>query len=228
MPTGLQEQIDELDQLLDKLLKLPIESARPAPRTIPIPKAPLAVVSETDDDNEEVADRPTTILRFDGEAVQTTKDPEPVEPPVLLAEPSDESNIAPITAPISPIDQGPTIGHVTESPIQNDKLSLSEIPWIEDEPAPHVPGAGPQIEIIHSSTSQTIVANSPNPSQPNPFASRRSLLYWLLWLWTWLFDHTFGYWFPWLRRPGVKFLLGLIGAALCAVSIYLVWIGWRR
>ena len=109
------------------------------------------------------------------------------------------------------------------------RAPTDEIPWIDDEPPAHSPGTGPQIEIIHGPTSQMIIATSATEvSQPRPFATRRSWLYWILWTWTWLFDHTFGHWFPWLRRPGVKFLLGLVGVALCAVSLYLVWIGWRR
>ncbi|HQR07460.1 MAG TPA: hypothetical protein PLN21_11590, partial [Gemmatales bacterium] len=113
--------------------------------------------------------------------------------------------------------------------VQPVSLPVEEIPWIDDEPIATGPGKGPKVEIILGPTSNVIVASKREEARPiAPVRKRRGWLFWTFWTVTWCFDNTLGHWFPWLRRPTVKFMLGLVGVFLFAVSIYLVWTGWLR
>lgn len=209
--TGLNEQIDELDQLLDKLLKLPIDSARSAPSVIPINSSLSTEKSQSDQ---------RVILKI------TEDDPEELQTDLT----TDNSG-SPSLDVIHPLpahqDPKPEAALPIEIPPATPTLRTEEIPWLEDEPLPSNPGTGPKIEIIQGSYSQEVVPE-PTVSTISSIKPNRSWLFYLLWNITWLFDSTFGYWMPILRRPGIKFLLGLIGVSLCVVSAYLAWINWLR
>ena len=249
LPAGLKEQIDDLDQLLDQLLKLPIDRVQPAPATLPLKPKSVAMITKAD-----VIEEPeTTILRFDGEEKKPTltlaDHSEEDEEELTLA---DEPNFAHEVLPHgshAPEETGST-KHQTELSINNPltpnlssrrgegsqtqtdlktSLPVEEIPWIDDEPLPGARGKGPLVEIIQGPTSNIVMAPSREVDRPNTSAVKRhGWVFWIFWTVNWCFDQTFGHWFPWLRRPSVKFILGLIGVALFAVSIYLVWSDWLR
>lgn len=209
--TGLNEQIDELDQLLDKLLKLPIDSVRGTPSVIPIRGSQDSKNSRADND---------VILKIaedSPEEVQNLSVPEKTDYPSLDA----------VHPPASDIDQLEDVTFPVEKPTVSTALRTEDIPWLEDEPLPSSPGTGPKIEIIQGSYSQDVVPENPASAVPS-IKSKRSWLFHILWHITWLFDSTFGYWLPVLRRPGIKFMLGLVGVSLCVVSAYLAWINWLR
>lgn len=209
--TGLNEQIDELDQLLDKLLKLPIDSARSAPSVIPINSSLSTEKSQSDQ---------RVILKI------TEDDPEELQTD-LPTENSGSPSLDVIQTLPAHQDPEPEAALPIEIPPATPTLRTEEIPWLEDEPLPSNPGTGPKIEIIQGSYSQEVVPE-PTVSTISSIKPNRSWLFYLLWNITWLFDSTFGYWMPILRRPGIKFLLGLIGVSLCVVSAYLAWINWLR
>ncbi|MBL8825259.1 MAG: hypothetical protein JNJ77_21910 [Planctomycetia bacterium] len=209
--TGLNEQIDELDQLLDKLLKLPIDSARSAPSVIPINSSLSTEKSQSDQ---------RVILKI------TEDDPEELQTD-LPTNNSGSPSLDVIQTLSAHQDPKPEAALSIEIPPVTPTLRTEEIPWLEDEPLPSNPGNGPKIEIIQGSYSQEVVPE-PTVSAISSIKPNRSWLFYLLWNITWLFDSTFGYWMPILRRPGIKFLLGLIGVSLCVVSAYLAWINWLR
>lgn len=209
--TGLNEQIDELDQLLDKLLKLPIDSARSAPSVIPINSSLSTEKSQSDQ---------RVILKI------TEDDPEELQTD-LTTDNSGSPSLDVIQTLPAHQDPEPEAALPIEIPPATPTLRTEEIPWLEDEPLPSNPGTGPKIEIIQGSYSQEVVPE-PTVSTISSIKPNRSWLFYLLWNITWLFDSTFGYWMPILRRPGIKFLLGLIGVSLCVVSAYLAWINWLR
>lgn len=209
---GLKEQIDELDQLLDKLLKLPIDAVRSTPSVIPIRAEPGSRNSHAEDH---------VVLKIAKEA------PEEIQH-VSIPDDSHIPSLDVIHPPVS--ERGPkseAVLPVEEKPAASAVVRTEDIPWLEDEPLPSSPGTGPKIEIIQGSYSQEIVPEQ-SSSAVSTNKPKRSLLFHLLWNITWLFDSTFGYWMPFLRRPGIKFMLGLVGVSLCVVSIYLVWINWLR
>lgn len=232
MPAGLKEQIDDLDQLLDQLLKLPIDQAGSAPATLPLhPKMKAGT------------EKPSTVLKLadeEAEAILSFEREDTISHP-SQAESSEKIEITSsqdetVSVPEQPQQHAVEIHEqsVSALPEKQEKVEtvvppLEEIPWIEDEPVPGGKNKGPKVEIIVGPSSQVVAAPVHKEArQPVSTSPRRSWLFWLFWAWTWCFDQTLGYWFPWLRRPSVKFLLGLIGVALISVSIYLVWIGWLK
>lgn len=256
MPVGLKEQIDDLDQLLDKLLKLPIDRVQNAPATLPLkPKTAVALPGEV----EETHERP--ILRFEGvdeqskplltladeseceedeidEVVDHGSEALVVPHEIHATTPSLSIALQEVESPISQTDTSSNEPLTSNPSLQKDEgsqtrqassLPTEEIPWIDDEPLPGGRTQGPRVEIIMGPTSDVVVSSGREEMRPSaPSTRRRGWVYWLFWTVTWCFDNTLGHWFPWLRRPSVKFLLGLVGVVLFAVSIYLVWIGWLR
>lgn len=247
LAAGIKEQIDDLDHLLDQLLKLPIDRMQAAPATI-LMKPRVAAIAEEHAEIEE--ESPT--LRFGAKEVETnpvlTLTEEVEESKVLENEVEEERAEA---QPIEKVQEEsphsirlsivepltPSLSHreeegsqtLTQSSVPVHKVPVEEIPWIDDEPVATGPGKGPAVEIIMGPTSHTIVTKKREDSplhQPAP--KRRGWVFWIFWTITWCFDNTMGYWVPWLRRPSVKFLLGLVGVVLFAISIYLVWIGWLK
>lgn len=251
MAAGIKEQIDDLDQLLDQLLKLPIDRVQAAPATIPLKPKSVAIATQ-----EDVIEEPeTAILQFDG--MEEEKKPilglvddsgveEDGEDSMLADEPSivhgmksnvgqtveevvssnnqsDTSSQRPLTPNPSPQSGEGSLTEIKTS------LPVEEIPWIDDEPLPGGRGKGPLVEIIQGPTSNIVMAPMREAARPSvPAAKRQGWLFWIFWTMTWCFDQTLGHWFPWLRRPSVKLILGLIGVVLFAVSIYLVWSDWLR
>ena len=210
--TGLNEQIDELDQLLDKLLKLPIDSARSTPSVLPIRRPQTTENSTAGEKNvilkiaKDIPEENQTVTSHENTGIPSL---DVIHPPLTDEEPAIDTSL--------PLEKQPVASLVR----------TEEIPWLEDEPLPSTPGTGPKIEIIQGSYSQEVVSE-PTASTISAIKPNRSWLFHLLWYITWLFDSTFGYWMPILRRPGIKFLLGLIGVSLCVVSAYLAWINWLR
>jgi len=256
LPAGLKEQIDDLDQLLDQLLKLPIDRVQPAPSTLPLKPKTVAMVTQP-----EVVEEPeTAILRFGG--MEEEQNPvlgladdsemeEEEEELALADEPGFahgmRSNVSQAIEEVgssnsqssqsdmssrSPLTPSPSLRRGEGSQTQTDSktsLPVEEIPWIDDEPLPGGRGKGPLVEIIQGPTSNIVMAPMREAARPSvPAAKRQSWLFWIFWTVNWCFDQTLGHWFPWLRRPSVKFILGLIGVVLFAVSIYLVWSDWLR
>jgi len=251
LPAGLKEQIDDLDMLLDQLLKLPIDRVQAAPATLPLKPKSVAVATPARVELEPE----TSILRFGGMeeekkpmlALADDSEMEGDEEDLALADHHDIA--AEMTQEESKVSEevglsvgsseshSDTSGHrpLTPSPSprkgegSQTSLPVEEIPWIDDEPLPGGRSKGPLIEIIQGPTSNIVVAPLGENARPSaPVEARRGWVFWIFWTITWCFDNTLGHWFPWLRRPNVKFLLGLVGVALFAVSIYLVWIGWLR
>ncbi len=253
MPAGLKEQIDDLDQLLDQLLKLPIDRVQAAPAMLPLKPKSVAMATQAD-----VVEEPeTAILRFNG--MEEEKKPmlglaedsemeEEEEELALADEPGfahgiklnvshvneevGSSNSQSDTSSHRPLTPSPSPWGGEGSQSQTDSktsLPVEEIPWIDDEPLPGGRGKGPQVEIIQGPTSNIVMAPMREAARPSvPAPKRQGWLFWIFWTVTWCFDQTLGHWFPWLRRPSVKLILGLIGVVLFAVSIYLVWSDWLR
>lgn len=243
VPAGLVEQIDDLDKLLDRLLQLPIERATSAPAILSLPpNSGNTTLSET-----EHSDPAVSVLAFQTE--QPDRDDPSHQPmegshdtvvhapkPTLHITTTQQESLSDsqilvtrqqqVTSADSAIQvaEMPAVPHATDSPGREQ-----DIPWLADEPLlKSTPGQGPMVEIIHGPTSQTFLTEERIDTQEaRPFATRRSWLFWVFWTCTWCFDNTLGHWFPWLRRPGSKLALGLLGAGLCAVSIYLTWIARR-
>ena len=232
---GFNEQIDELDHLLDKLLKLPIDKVRPAPRTPSQPPVQLVVAEVDDDPVMDDGILPfNAIQHHDEEHARTDMDSDsgqqkPVDQLIEEASAPTLPDLHEQSATAAIPSIAPQLPQNEPQAEAEPRLPVEEIPWIEDEPLGHRASAGPSVEIIVGPSCDVIVAPTDQPDQAQSEKTvRRSWLYWLFWFITWAFDQTLGYWFPWLRRPGVKFLLGLIGVVLFAVSIYLAWISWRQ
>lgn len=259
--TGLRDEIDELDQLLDKLLKLPIDRATSpaAPTVLPMkPATPGLTLHQeevAEDGEQAVLSLPSArsessqeILRVVSPSVpsihdvnQTYDDSLSSLPLTLTRDEKEESEskdqLEHTPEPGDSIDSEP--GLVQQQTIESNRTetvvppqqtrSSDPVPWLEDEPLP-VPttSSGPKVEIIQGPNSEIVVAADAEETTNKLPVAKRSLLFWILWTWTWLFDQSIGRWFPFFRRPNVKFLLGLVGVALIAVSIYLVWHGLYR
>ena len=243
VPAGLVEQIDDLDKLLDRLLKLPIERATSAPAILTLPPT----TGNTASVETEHSDSATSVLAFQPE--QQEQDDSAQQPaegshdtlvyapqPTLHITTTQQESLSDSQIPVThqqqytsagsatQVAEMPAAPHVTDMPGREQ-----DIPWLADEPLlKSTPVQGPLVEIIHGPTSQTFLTEeSIDVQEARPFATRRSWLFWVFWTCTWCFDNTLGHWFPWLRRPGSKLALGLLGAGLCAVSIYLTWIARR-
>lgn len=254
MAAGIKEQIDDLDHLLDQLLKLPIDRVKPAPATILMkPRVAAEEEVEVEEDTptlrfggKEIETKPMLTLAAEGEILEdevedrVNIDIEEHTPSIVEDEVQKESSHSlslsmnePLPANPSPQEeeasQTQSPSNVETQKVQTQNVPLEEIPWIDDEPIATGPGKGPQVQIILGPTSNVIVASKREESQPRiPAPRRRGWLFWVFWTVTWCFDNTLGHWFPWLRRPTVKFMLGLVGVFLFAVSIYLAWTGWLR
>lgn len=267
MATGLRDEIDELDQLLDKLLQLPIDraTASTAPAVLPM-KSEAQVLAlhqyeETEESETAVLtlpvphenrdEEPLRIVRSTASDVEFTPsqasenefspDVSPSSAstlplPISQSEPKvaelvEEKSASRVRSLDSVMDSGPRMSRSSDqlAPLVESKLVNDPVPWLDDEPLP-VPtvSSGPKVEIIHGPHSEIVVASSSSEPESKLPAAKRSILFWTLWTWTWLFDQSLGRWFPFLRRPNVKFLLGLVGVALFAVSIYIVWQGITR
>jgi hypothetical protein len=268
--TGLRDEIDELDQLLDKLLQLPIDraTASTAPAVLPM-KSEAKVLAlhqyeETEESETAVLTLPVSndnkdeeslrIVRSaagDVEFTQSQQSENEFSPDLSPSSDSASTLPLPLTKSepkVAELDEDigtsrvRSLDSATESeprmprssnqltPLVESKLIVNDpVPWLDDEPLP-VPtiSTGPKVEIIHGPHSEVVVASSSNEPESKLPAAKRSILFWILWTWTWLFDQSLGRWFPFLRRPNVKFLLGLVGVALFAVSIYIVWQGITR
>lgn len=276
--TGLRDEIDELDQLLDKLLQLPIDraTASTAPAVLPMkseakvlalhqyeeteerePAVLTLPVSENDKDDETLRivrssgndSEDNQTLRSESDFNQdhsSNSDSTSSHPLSLNRSESEEveaheevtrsrinSLDATIESPPSRMprsNQEPFHGSQRNTSLADAKSIVNDpVPWLDDEPLP-VPtvSSGPKVEIIHGPHSEVVVATSSSEPESKLPAAKRSILFWILWTWTWLFDQSLGRWFPFLRRPNIKFLLGLVGVALFAVSIYIVWQGITR
>lgn len=244
MPAGIAEQIDELDQLLDKLLHLPIEQATAAPAVLPI--KPVAVVLEPEATkpilrfskelpglvlHQETSMPSVDVLEDQHAVTEQTEEPSPA---VLSLHATDDETPTDVSQeevsasePVAPSTETTSEPHYQLVPVERIQLPVDEIPWLDDEPLPVSKGTGPKVEIIRGATSQIIHASALPEPVPVPQARKQGWTFWILWTWTWLFDQTIGRWFPFFRRPNVKLLLGLIGVALFAGSIYLTWKGLR-
>lgn len=268
MATGLRDEIDELDQLLDKLLQLPIEraTASSAPAVLPM-KSEAKVLAlhqyeETEESetsvltlrvsNDNKDEEPLRIVRSTASDVESTPSQQSDNEfspdlsfssvstfplPLTQSEPdtvdlSEENAASRVRSIDSVVESQPRMPRSSDqiTPLVESKLMVNDpVPWLDDEPLP-VPtvSSGPKVEIIHGPHSEVVVASSSSEPESKFPAAKRSILFWILWTWTWLFDQSLGRWFPFLRRPNVKFLLGLVGVALFAVSIYIVWQGITR
>lgn len=228
MPVGIAEQIDELDQLLDKLLQLPIDRA--VASTVTPQLRPVV---------EEEPETAEGILRFPPVVEEPPRHPTP--PSLSLHEPqaTPVKELPAHTEPLvqlpeepPPLEPAPEVvlPRLPESAPPRVPLTDEALPWMEDEPLPVQLGQGPKVEIVQGPDVEVVRASDwvdPDPVNPAPHRPS-SWFFWLLFACTWLFDHTLGRWFPFLRRPTVKFQLGLIGVALLALSIYIAWQGLMR
>jgi hypothetical protein len=251
LPAGIAQQIDELDQLLDKLLQLPIDQAVSTSTPVPVLK-PVQ-------DEEPVE---TGILRFSpGPATPANEVASrrhtsvlPTPPSLALHEPltTPVDNSANHTEPILQMPEEPAL--IDEArlpdeftqlepapeivlPVGRDLTSSSASvsadeppPWLADEPLPVQQGQGPKVEIVQGPDAEVVRAANwvdPNPVSTAPHRPT-SWFFWLLFTFTWVFDKTLGRWFPFLLRPTVKLQLGLLGFALIAISMYLAWLGFTR
>jgi hypothetical protein len=239
LPAGIAQQIDELDQLLDKLLQLPIDRAVSTP-----PTPDLRPVRE-----EEVDD--AGILRFAPSSHATPINSIPVEQPaarhptppsLALHEPLPTPTEDPVlhTEPLIDLPDEPPLLEPAPEVVLPERFATRQStppmhteeppPWLEDEPLPVQQGQGPKVEIVQGPDAEVIRAPDwVDPDAVHTVPNRpRSWFFWILFACTWVFDKTLGRWFPFLLRPNVKLQLGLIGFALVAISIYLAWQGFIR
>lgn len=245
MPAGIAQQIDELDQLLDKLLRLPIDRAVSTP-TDPV-RHPVREEEPVEADilrfppgqatpMEEVPIRRPTPSTLTPPLLAlheplTTPAKEPVYHTEPLIELPDESSLQPDEPPL--LEPAPEIvlppQHelpLSPPPMQSDE----QPPWLADEPLPVQQGQGPKVEIVQGPDAEVVRASNwgdPDPAKTAPHRPT-SWFFWTLFALTWVFDKTLGRWFPILLRPNVKLQLGLLGFALVAISIYLAWQGFTR
>jgi hypothetical protein len=229
--SGLRNEIDELDQLLDKLLRLPIDRVTTSSNVLPMKPVESSRLSLQEDEEPAVLalPQPPVELRVVStpslQMLPLEEDASLIPLPALV-EPETPVIAPPVTEEVIKYDR--TIEPVTV-PVVVEPIQPGSAQWFEDEPLP-VPTAssGPKVEIIHGPHSEIVRASEPaDDLTPSP-TRKWSILFWMLWTITWLFDNTLGSWFPFLRRPSVKFLLGLIGLVLLAISVYLVWQGLTR
>lgn len=237
MPAGIAQQIDELDQLLDKLLHLPIDRASTTPSVVPL--KPVSQVLEPESTKpilrftkelpglvlHEEESTPSLEELTDQQEATTSIEQLDVSIPVLSINPAaDDAVVETETPAVSLPVEEVHLPVVSTTPVR-EKLPAEEIAWLDDEPLPVSVGTGPTVEIIHGITSQIIIGSDLPEPPAVQVPKRRTWLFWIFWTWTWLFDQTVGRLFPFFRRPAVKFVLGLMGVALFAVSIYLTWTG---
>ncbi len=269
MATGLRDEIDELDQLLDKLLQLPIDRATVSstPTVLPMKSEAKAFALHQYDEAEQdetavltlpvpdynKEDQTLRIVRTTASDVEFTPSREGDNEHSLSQTPSsDSASTLPLSISNSETkvaelgEEGVSgvrsLGSILESGrlmardrdhittvVEPKQIENDAVPWLDDEPIP-VPtsSSGPKVEIIHGPHSEVVVVSKSSEPESKLPTAKRSVLFWILWTWTWLFDQSLGRWFPFLRRPNVKFLLGLVGVALFAISIYIVWQGITR
>jgi hypothetical protein len=239
-PEGLHHQIDELDALLDRLLKLPL-----GPAPAPPPSTPVLKLAQPGDSLLEVMDEALDIdvpvLRLP----PREEIPEPTEEP-------DRPHLAPLTNEFGTFPHLDADARVTEPPILSlpdmppeptvNRLDTKDIPWLDDEPAatpvaektakpdplPPItgsPAAGPRIEIIQGSLTTSVLLG--DGSLEETMLAPAGWLRRTAWLFTWLFDVTVGLWFPGLRRTAGRRFLALAGLGLLGTSCYLAWKWWR-
>jgi hypothetical protein len=239
---GLHQQIDELDALLDRLLKLPLGPAPPPA----VKSNPSLKLVDAGDSMLEVMDEAMDlepVLRFhsnvgDDEPPPPPEDRAPLQSdfgtfPVLTDDPDDRD---------APTDVLPLVAEQPPQPV--NRLGPQEIPWVEDEPAPTpastdsiadspapistlrgIQAAGPRIEIVQGSLSTSVMLQDGTFEEAQQVQSV-GIVRRLCWVATWLFDVTVGLLFPGLRRSRGRRVVALAGMALLGTSAYLSWKWW--
>jgi hypothetical protein len=252
-PAHLQTQMDELDALLDRLLKLPLGSGNESP--IP-PPASLKVIAPSEDFLESLDENlEEPILRFGDQVAAAASLSEPQSPAVSA--PSIQHLNASQFASLP--DSKDQVAPSLEAPAPQPLVPPEEMPWLDDEPGLQASGtkrpahgdsaatspgtrsgpiaserfgkpAGAQLEILIGPTCTVISPETLSPAgkaaeSVTPHPSRLRTFFWR---WNLLFDMTAGRVFPSLRRPSVKYFLGFVGLGLLIGSIYLAWHTWLK
>jgi hypothetical protein len=241
---GLHQQIDELDALLDRLLKIPLG---PAPPPVVKSNPSLKLVGAGDSMLEvmdEAMELDEPVLRFRpntdsiDEPTSSAEERAPLHSdfgtfPVLRDDPDGSE---------SPTDVLPLN---VEQPTQTvNRLGPLQIPWVEDEPAPTpaatdsiadapapiptlrgIQAAGPRIEIVQGSLSTSVMLPD-GTFEEEQHVQSVGIVRRLCWITTWLFDVTVGLLFPGLKRLRGKRVVALAGVALLGASAYLSWKWW--
>jgi len=246
-PEGLHQQIDDLDALLDRLLKLPLGPA-------PIPERPLPTLKIADPDDsllevmDEALELDPPILRLESAAERESTPATGAD--LKLAPFTSEYGTLPIVGAIHADREEPSAVYAVETrQEQVSRLAPEEIPWLEDEPArcprppiahpelaqeplPPLTGAaplGPRVEIVQGSLNTTLLRADGIHAGPSVEDETRSgLLRWACWRVTRLFDATIGALMPGLRRKAGRNAMGLLGWALLIASAVLAWKWWRQ
>lgn len=248
-PEGLHQEIDELDALLDRLLKLPLGPA-PIPER---PSPPTLKIMEPADSMLDVMDE---ALELDVPILRLESDEEPQAVAGLIH--SSALKLAPVTSeygtfPHMPESHdaaaAPAILPLPEPPPVN-RIGGDDIPWLEDEPSPQSAGqadqaaaappplpplggmvsVGPRVEIVQGSLSTTVMMPDGTLTGVATEADGRrvGLLRGLCWTASQLFDATVGVVLPGLRRKRGRTALGILGLGFLGTSLFLAWNWWWR